>query len=98
MLNHTGIQQKPRKIKKFLLTEKKANKESQNRQQPAECISGPSTQLDQPGLSSTTHWAQPAKNPRPQRKPQQPKRKGTARTKKQRSQTKNLNNARRRRR
>ena len=68
-------------MKEFLLTEKKANKQTQNRQQHTECIPGQSTQSDRLGPSSTTYWTQPAKKQRPQRKPQQPKRKGTVPTK-----------------
>ena len=36
------------KIKEFLLTEKKTNKKIQPKDQQNECISGPSTQMDQP--------------------------------------------------
>ena len=59
------------KIKEFLLTDKKTNKKTQPKEQQNECFPGPSTQMDQPG-PGRTQWTQPAKNPK------QPKRKGTA--------------------
>ena len=62
------------KIKEFLLTEKKTNKKTHPKEQQNECIPGPSTQMDRPGQSET-QWIHPAKNPK------QPKRKGTAPTK-----------------
>ena len=68
-------------LKKKAAKQKKASKQTHNRQLQTKCIPGPPTQLDQPGPSSTTRWTQPTKNPRPQRKPQQPKRKQTLPTK-----------------
>ena len=67
-----------KKIEEFLLTENKTNKKTHPNEQQNKCILGPSTQMDQlgpvdqPGEAQGTHQA---KNSR------QPKRKGTAPTK-----------------
>ena len=61
-----------------MLTEKKTNKKTHPKEQQMECIPGPSTQMDQPSpmdQPGETQGTHPAKNPK------QPKRKGTAPTK-----------------
>ena len=77
------------KIKEFLLTEKKKNQKTQNNEKQPEHIFGPQIHMDQPGPSRTqgnklqmdqpgpsgTQRTQPANNPK------QPRRKGTAPTK-----------------